>query len=74
MKQVIHFAMVKLTTEEHCSAAECEEARDKVEHFAMVKLTTIEHCSAAGCEEATPSTLAAAAVGTGLNRKLAPRS
>ena len=31
MKQVMHFAMVKLTTEEHCSAAECEEATDKVE-------------------------------------------
>ena len=43
-------------------------------HVAMVKLTTEEHCSAAECEEATPSTLAAAAVGTGLNRKLAPRS
>ena len=46
----------------------------QVIHFAMVKLRAQEHCSAAECEEATPSTLAAAAVGTGLNRKLAPRS
>ena len=27
LKQVIHFAMVELTTEEHCSAAEGEEAK-----------------------------------------------